>query len=588
MNHPVHIPIKNKALHKIFSKLTRLDAMKEIYDDWLVEGDKTLENQGIALLDFGLQHMNIKVKWDDGEKLKNIPKTGPLMIVANHPLGGLEGMLLARELAKIRPDIKVLTNEMLLRFPEFSDIFIGVNVLSSHQAKGNASGIRLASKHLSNRGALLIFPGSTVSEIDYKQRKISDRKWNNIAARLVKKYQCPTIPFFIAEKNPAWFYLSAIIHKRLRTALLARAMISKKNTDVDIIVGDVVPIDEIKTLDSVVNVTNYLRLCCEVLATEKPQSLDESVAGETIKQDVKELQLLEQLQKLEPFRVIQKGDFSVYCAPYSKLGCMMEQIAICREKSFRAVNEGTGKELDNDDFDTFYSHLWVWDDQANKLVGGYRICKVDELINNHGIENLYSNSLYHFQPEFVTNLQGSVEVGRSFVSLEYQRHSKVLDLLWRGIGAYMVDNPEYHTLFGCVSVSKEYSGLAKALLVDALLKHFNATDKFLTSVKPKQPLSVDDKPWSDNMLDSLSNVPIINKLLGRIDSGKTIPMLIRHYLALNGRFASFTINSNFNHSLDGLIIVDLRLTPQKYLSRYLGKEGSERFLYKWDVYETVA
>ncbi|MFT5451755.1 MAG: putative hemolysin [Enterobacterales bacterium] len=588
MQHPLHIPIKNKALHKIVSRFTRLDAMKEIYDDWLKEGDKTLDNQGAALLDFGLSHMNINIHWDQGAKLAAIPQSGPLVIVANHPLGGLEGMLLARELIKIRPDLKVLTNELLLRFPEFNELFIGVNVLNDNQAQGNASGIRVASKHLSNQGAILIFPAGTVSELDYKQNKISDKKWNNIAARLVRKYQCPVVPFFINEKNPSWFYLSGLIHKRLRTALLARAMISKKNSSVKIVVGDVVPIHEIKTLKSVTEVTNYLRLCCEVLSTNEQQPEFEVAAGETIKQDVKQLQLIEQLQKLEPFKVIQKGDFSVYCAPYAELGCVMEQIAICREKSFRTVNEGTGKELDNDQFDSCYSHLWVWDDVAGKLVGGYRICKVDEIIEQHGIENLYSNSLYHFSPEFIENLEGAVEVGRSFVSLEYQRHSKVLDLLWRGIGGYMVDNPQYHTLFGCVSVSKEYSGLAKALLVDSLLKHFNAKDKFLSSVKPKQPHNVADKPWSDNMIAQLSNVPIINKLLGRIDSGKTIPMLIRHYLALNGRFASFTVNTNFNDSLDGLIIVDLRLTPQKYLSRYLGKEGAEEFLYKWDVYETVA
>lgn len=588
MKHPLHIPIENKVLHKIVSRFTRLDAMKEIYDDWLNEGDKTIDNQGAALLDFGLSHMNINIDWAQGDKLAAIPQSGPLVIVANHPLGGLEGMLLARELIKIRPDLKVLTNELLLRFPEFNDIFIGVNVLNDNQAQGNASGIRIASKHLSNQGAILIFPAGTVSELDYKQNKISDKKWNNIAARLVRKYQCPVVPFFINEKNPSWFYLSGLIHKRLRTALLARAMISKKDSSVEIVVGDVVPISEIKTLDSVIKVTNYLRLCCEVLSTTEQKPEFNIVAGETIKQDVKQLELVEQLHKLEPFKVIQKGDFSVYCAPYAELGCVMEQIAICREKSFRAVNEGTGKELDNDHFDSCYSHLWVWDDAAGKLVGGYRICKVDEIIEQHGIENLYSNSLYHFSPEFIENLEGAVEVGRSFVSTEYQRHSKVLDLLWRGIGGYMVNNPQYHTLFGCVSVSKEYSGLAKALLVDSLLKHFNAKDNILRSVKPKQPHNVVDKPWSDGMIAHLSNVPIINKLLGRIDSGKTIPMLIRHYLSLNGRFASFTVNANFNDSLDGLIIVDLRQTPQKYLSRYLGREGAEAFLYKWDVYETVA
>jgi len=266
----------------------------------------------------------------------------------------------------------------------------------------------------------------------------------------------------------------------------------------------------------------------------------------------------------------------------------MEQIAISRERTFRAVDEGTGKELDNDCFDPFYWHLFIWDNEKNKLVGGYRLGKVDEIIAQHGIENLYSQSMYHYENKFIQSLAGSVEVGRSFVTEEYQRHSKVLDLLWKGIGRFMAKNPKYHTLFGCVSISKSYSKLAQAFLADSLLKHFNAKTDVISQVQPKLPLDVKNKPWDENLIKMFSSLPIINKLLGRIDSGKTIPILIRHYLALNGKFASFCVNQSFNDSLDGLIIVDLRITPEKYLRRYLGEEGAEKFTKKWGEYEAVA
>ena len=586
--HPLDIPIKNKLMKRFMESITKIDGLRKIYDDWLLEGNQSADNPGAALLDYGLNHMNTKVDWENPDKLSGIPTQGSLIIVSNHPLGGLEGMLLAQAILKIRPDLKVLTNELLLRFPEFKSIFVGVDVLNPDKSTVNSQGIRAITKHLSNQGALLIFPAGTVSAINYKTWKIEDRIWNDIAGRLVKKYQCPVVPFYVKARNNLAFYFSELLHKRIRTALLGRVMLAKSDSSVKIKIGEVVTYKEVESLKSGDKISDYLRLCTEVLATDKIVEKIQSNDTKQIKQDIKQQQLNSKLDELKQYKVITKSQFSVYCAPYAELGCIMEQIAIDREKAFRAVSEGTGKELDSDRFDPYYWHLWVWDDEENRLVGGYRLGKVDEIINNHGIHNLYSNSLYHYQKQFIAGLSHSIEVGRSFVCLDYQRNSRVLDLLWKGIGTFMVANKEYHTLFGCVSVSKEYSNLAQAFLADSMLKHFNAKAEIINSVKARKPIKINEKPWSKKTLIALSNIPIINKLLGRIDNGKSIPMLIRHYLALNGRFASFSINQHFNHSLDGLIIVDLRLTQDKYLNRYLGKDGTKDFLQKWGIYERVA
>ncbi len=593
MKHPLAIPIRNKLIHKLISKATRLDDLKQIYDDWLSYGkkaakEKGLLNQGSALLDFGLQHMQVCVDFRHEQRLLNIPKTGPLLIICNHPLGGLEGMLLARELLKIRGDLKVLTNEMLLKFPEFAEIFIGVDVLNKDKNRKNSQGIRQITRHLANAGAMLIFPAGTVSGLNFKTFKTMDKKWSDIVGRLMQRYQCPCIPFFVNDRNSLPFYLSGYLHKRLRTLLLGRAMLAKKKHQVQLLVGDIINHKEVESLDSVEEVTAYLRFCCEVIPENKTALTMAFTQKTAVRANIGQQEIIQQLARLAEYQVIEKGKFSVYCAPYDKLGCIMEQIAISREHTFRAVNEGTGRELDKDRFDPFYWHLWIWDNEKLKLVGGYRLGKVDQIIKQHSIENLYSNSLYHYSEKFSHGLEHAIEVGRSFVCQEYQRHSKVLDLLWRGIGAFMVANPEYNTLFGCVSISKEYSNLARAFLAESLIKHFNAKEEFISSVTAKTPLQIDEKPWSDNLINMLSNIPIINKLLGRIDNGKTIPILIRHYLALNGKFASFTVNTDFNHSLDGLIIVDLRLTPDKYLCRYLGQQGAENFINKWKIYESVA
>jgi putative hemolysin len=586
--HPLDIPINNKILKRLVESITRIDGLRKIYDDWLIAGNHEAENSGAALLEFGLEHMNTTVEWENPDQLCSVPEEGPLIIISNHPLGGLEGMLLTQSLLKIRPDLKVLTNDLLLRFPEFESVFVGVDILNPEKSAANSQGIRTVAKHLDKQGALLIFPAGTVSGINFKNWKIEDKKWNDIVGRLVKKYHCSVVPFYVKSRNNLGFYFSEFIHKRCRTALLGRAMLSKSNSTVRIKIGEVINFKEVECLETGEKICDYLRLCTDVLAEKENLEKIKLPNLEKIKQDIKLQQLNKKINELKQYKVLNKAQYSVYCAPYSELGCIMEQIAIDREKAFRAVSEGTGKDLDSDKFDPYYWHLWVWDEVENKLVGGYRLGKVDEIICNHGIQSLYSNSLYHYQKGFISGLSHSIEVGRSFVSLEYQRNTRVLDLLWKGIGAFMVANKEYHTLFGCVSVSKEYSNLAQAFLADSLLKHFNAKPNILSNVKARTPIKIRQKPWSKDSLLALSNIPIINKLLGRIDNGKTIPMLIRHYLSLNGRFASFSVNKNFNHSLDGLIIVDMRNTPDKYLIRYLGKEGTKEFNKKWGTYERVA
>ena len=169
-------------------------------------------------------------------------------------------------------------------------------------------------------------------------------------------------------------------------------------------------------------------------------------------------------------------------------------------------------------------------------------------------------------------------MGRSFIHPDYQRHPLVLDLLWRGIGRYVAKKPQFHTLFGAVSISREHSDLARALIEECMLESFCAEQRFLDDVRPVAPLRVSGKLWTREMLTSLTHISVVNKLVGRCDPGKALPTLLRHYLSLNGRFVCFSLNKVFNDSLDGLILVDLRETPKKYLKRYLGKDGAANFL----------
>lgn len=588
--HPLQLPFRSALLNRVISRMMGLPALIRIYDSWTESKRSDALPAGGQLLDHALTLLGADLAWQSQSAWEQIPENGPLIVVANHPLGGLEGMLMTRELLRQRSDTKVLTNRLLSRFPEFDDLFIGLDVLSDAAVRKNARGIREACKHLAAGGALLVFPAGTVASIRLGNLRVEEGRWNKLVGWLARRYGADCMPVHLDARNSRAFYLAGLVHKRLRTLLLPRELANKKNCVVHATAGELLTARDIAALGDAASITGFLRLSTDMLTAKTGQQTGDgqSRPKATIALNVAAAKLQQQIDKLEPYRLVDSGVYAVYCAPYDALGCLMGQIAIDRETTFRAVDEGTGRELDSDHFDPCYWHLWAWHKQNHEIVGAYRVGKTDEILRDHGIDHLYSRSLYEFDESFIGQIGNAIEVGRSFVTLRYQRQPKALDLLWRGIGAFMVENPDYHTLFGPVSISRQYSALARAFLADAMMSNFSVRPEWRQNVRPQSPLHVKGKLWTPEILASLGNIAVINKLLGNLDQGKRIPILLRHYLALNGRFASFTVNKGFNDSLDGLILVDLREAPDKYLNRYLGKEGRVSFLNKWDVKSRAA
>lgn len=589
---PFCVPLKNRRFARLLERVLGLKPLAHYYDQRPNFSKLNELEKSRQFLDYTLSVLGAQLTASNPEQLHQIPQQGPLLVICNHPLGGLEGVALTRLLLQVRDDVKVLTNQMLTQIPELSNLFIGVDVLSKNAAKENARGVRAAYQHLASGGVLLMFPAGMVSAINVdgvnpKRWSIGDRPWNVLLGRLVQKFNAPCLPMYVHGRNSFKFYMLGLIHRRLRTALLVRELANKNGKNIQFDIGALVSTQELSKLTSDRAITHYLRLSTDLLA-KNTDSTNSVSSNNHVQEPIamsggQQQQLLRDLQSLSDCRLAQHNDFSAYCAPYRRLGSVMTAIAQAREITFRAAGEGTGKSLDSDHFDPHYDHLFIWDNKAQCIVGGYRLGRADEIVAQYGINQLYSRSLYYFNEEYLSRLGGALEVGRSFVAPAYQRHPRALDMLWQGIGAYMVKNTRYHTLFGCVSISKEHSELARAFLSDSMLESFRAEQRFLSDVKPVAPLKVRGKLWSAEILASLTDIAVINKLLGRFDAGKTVPILLRHYLNLNGRFVCFSLNKGFNNSLDGLILVDLRNTSEKYLRRYLGKEGSDEFLRRWRI-----
>ena len=279
--------------------------------------------------------------------------------------------------------------------------------------------------------------------------------------------------------------------------------------------------------------------------------------------------------------LVESNEHAVIQATTDQIPHILLEIGRLREITFRAVGEGTGKAVDIDRFDNSYIHLFIWNREKKEVVGAYRLGRTDEIIRQKGVRGLYTSTLFHYKPGFFEQLGPALEMGRSFIRPEYQKSFTPLLLLWKGIGRFVVENPQYKTLFGPVSISDEYHALSRQLLV-SYLKMTRYRSDMAGFVKPKKPIPAKSlKGWDIDATVRLlkDDVENISELISFVESDrKGVPILLKQYLKLGGEIAGFNVDSAFGDVIDGLIIVDLTKTEPRILDRYLGKDGTRMFL----------
>lgn len=535
-----------------------------------------------SFLRFSLEILGIDYHVVSGSR-DNIPHTGSTLIVANHPLGCVEGVILAELLLQIRKDVKILANEFLKLVPELEPLFIGVDVFDGANAhRSNTRALRQANQHLEQGGALLVFPAGEVSQlVDSKALRLEDKEWSRSVSTLIKKNKALTVPVHIGGLNSKRFYLAGKVHPMLRTAMLGRELLNKKNRPIGISIGEAIKYKEVNTLDNR-QLVNYLRLNTYLLGrdqTERNVSDSDTSNYQAIAPAVHVSDLLEDIEQLPAdHHLLSSGEFEVYCTTIDHIPSVMHEIGRMRESNFRQVGEGTGQSLDIDQFDKDYHHLFVWDREKHKLVGAYRLGLVDKLLEQHGIQGLYSRTLFQYDQPFLATMGKSIEMGRSVIALEYQKSMSALLLLWKGIAEFVHRHSEYTHLFGPVSISSDYSEVARQLLADTMTLHHYDSESAKHVIAPNPPKLEDAPSWNTHLLSALADMQLLSRVISRLDEGKGVPVLLRQYLSLNGKLVSFNVDPDFNNALDGLIVVDLRRVPLKSLSRYMGSEHAKQYL----------
>lgn len=592
--------VLNKAIVKLAQSMLGINKINHLYA-------KASDKQGVDFAQAILDQLGIVVE-SDAERLDFIPKKGPFVLVANHPHGALDGLILMVLLARIRPDVKFLGNFLLTKIDTLNDFFLPVDPFDAKNGR-NIPGVRRAVEHLKMGKPLVIFPAGEVSTYQKRFSKIEDKPWSKSIVKLILQAAVPVVPAYIDGRNSMIFHLFGKIHPMLRTVRLPLELTNKKGQSVSVAFGSAVSVKLLKDSGLVDAVSDFLRAnvyCLRSVLTDTVASPDEAeewrraailrlglrkkrkkTAEKTPASEVVEavdpVLLGRELDSIAAERMlIRVGDMCLFCAPASDIPLTMREIARLREVTFRAVGEGTSLEMDSDEYDDLYEHLFIWDAEKQVIAGAYRVGFGDVLLDNRGFEGFYTYTLFEFSRRLNDVLRQSIELGRSFVVSDYQRHSLTLLLLWRGILYVLLRNPSYRYLMGPVSMSGGYAMAAKWLLIDYIkTNHWNT--ELAKYVVARNGVGALGRPAVDaELIRGIVSAEEIDKLIRDVEpSGQGMPVLMKRYLQLGGRVMGFNIDPLFNDTLDAMLILDLCDVPKSKIDmvarEFVGEDVYERF-----------
>lgn len=521
----------------------------------------------------------------NSQELKRIPKSGPSVVVANHPFGVVEGLILIKMLKTVRPDVKIMANFMLGLIPEMDEHLIGVDPFGRKDSHlGNISGLKEAVKWVKGGGMLAVFPAGEVASLNIKGAKVEDPVWSPTVGGIIKRTGASATPVFFNGRNSLLFQAAGMVHPRLRTVLLPRENLKKKVGPVEFAVGNTVSGERLATFERNQDVMEYLRFRTYSLSSrfkKKKVALPLFKKKEKpISDQTAQRRIITELTMLGPESVlVENSEFAVHEVHAAGNPFILHEIGRLREKTFRQVGEGTGQSVDVDRFDNSFIHLVLWHKESREIAGAYRIARADEQIDRFGLNGIYSHSLFRFDPKFFHKVTLSLELGRSFIRPSYQKNFYSLMILWKGIAAYIARNPRYRYLFGCVSISNDYKKITRELIADSLMKH-NGRSDLAELISPPRPLKFKKlKAWSKSFPGiAFTEQADLEKIVQDIEGGAGIPVLLRHYLKIGGKLAGFNVDQDFGNALDGLIVVDLLETSERSLFKFMGKEQGRKYL----------
>ena len=541
--------------------------------------DGAADYQGREFADHLLENMGITIEVSP-EQLENIPKEGGFMVVSNHPFGGIEGVMLLSAIAKVRPDFKLMANFILSHIPNLKECFFSVNPFEKNpEWKSSVGGIKGAIQHVAEGHGLGIFPAGEVSRYhghDYPE----DLPWSNSIARIIKSAGVPVIPVFWEGRNSRLFYAVDKIHPMMGTSRLTRELINKQGRSIMLQIGKPILPAEVASYEKPADLAAYLRSRSYALEANIKKATPATANGKWAPvEPARDRQLL--IQELEAIRekglLFSAANYDCFLADYQEIPNLMHELGRLREEAFRFIGEGTGKSLDTDEFDPHYKHLILWDNKKQQVVGAYRLGLGNEIMGTKGIKGFYVSTLFQFDEAFGETLKKTIELGRSFVAVEYQREVLPLVLLLRGLAVVVIKNPEIEHFIGPVSISSWYPKFYQSMIVHYVTAKHPVNAELAHVAQPTTPFHPDFLKVDPEVLMrmNMESVDKFDKFMFRLSNGEfRLPTLFKKYLKLNAKFLCFNVDPDFNDTLDALLFLTFTDFPENEVMP-LFRDGTE-------------
>ncbi|PRX57323.1 GNAT family N-acyltransferase [Flagellimonas meridianipacifica] len=547
--------------------VTKITTMNSFYS-------KNKNLSGTEFLDSILEHYEIDFEIPE-EDLKRLPKTGPYITISNHPLGGIDGVLLLKLMLKEREDFKIIANFLLQRIAPLKPFIMPVNPFENHKdAKSSVMGFKTALTHLRDGHPLGIFPAGEVST--YRDGKlVVDRPWEEAAIKLIRKAEVPVVPIYFHARNSRLFYRLSKINDVFRTAKLPSELTTQSRRPIKVRVGQPISVASQKEEETLEGFTELLRKKTYLLANafEKERLIDKVPTTLKIPKAPKKIasavrvEVLEgEIEKLreKDCRLLQSKNYEVYLAQEKEMPFILKEIGRQREITFREVGEGTNNPIDLDQFDSYYHHLFLWDDEEKAIVGAYRMGLGSHIFKNYGIDGFYLQDLFRFEPELYDMMSKSIEMGRAYIVKEYQQKPMPLFLLWKGIVHTTLRFPEHKYLIGGVSISNQFSNFSKSLMIEFMKSNY--WDPYVAQyIRPKKEFKVQLKDADKEFVfdETQADLNKFDRLISEVEPGSLrLPVLIKKYIKQNAKVVAFNVDPLFNNSVDGLMYIKIADLPE--------------------------
>lgn len=550
----------------LLMKVLKISKLNAIYD-------KNKHLKDVDFLNAILDQLQIKFEIPE-EDLKRLPKDGAYITISNHPLGGIDGVLLLKLMLEREPDFKIIANFLLHRIEPLKPYIMPVNPFENHKdAKSSVIGIKETFRHLKEGKPLGMFPAGEVST--YKDGKLMvDKPWEEGAIKVIRKAQVPVVPIYFHAKNSRFFYLLSKLDDTLRTAKLPSEVFSQKDRIIKVRIGKPISVAEQNEHVSIEEYAEFLRKKTYMLANpfEKsnpllsPPSLKIPKSPKQIVTPASKEKMLAEIITLRntDSRFFQSKNYEVFFTEASKIPNILHEIGRLREITFREIGEGTNKSIDLDKYDAYYHHLFLWDADTNQLAGAYRMGLGSEIYPKHGIEGFYLTELFRFDSELDDMMKNSIEMGRAFIIKEYQQKPMPLFLLWRGIIHTTLRYPEHKFLLGGVSISNQFSNFSKSLMIEFMKSNYY--DPYVAQyVRPKKEYKVKLKDADKDFIfdEAESDLNKFDKIIDELEPGSLrLPVLIKKYIKQNARLVAFNVDPLFNNAIDGLMYIRISDIPE--------------------------